>query len=123
MAFLTARKRAQGLGSSHQGTHHHWQMMVSSVALGFVIPAFVITFAIGLGRPYDDVLAYFGQPVPALLMALSLIVIIKHVTQEALVAVEDYVHGDAQKLTLMAVKGFGYALIGVGLFAVARMAL
>ncbi|MEM8555496.1 MAG: succinate dehydrogenase, hydrophobic membrane anchor protein [Pseudomonadota bacterium] len=123
MAFLTDRKRALGLGSGHQGTDHHWHMMASSMALLFAIPAFVITFGIGLGKPHDEVLAYYGQPLPAIVLGLSLIVIINHVMQEALVAVEDYVHGVPQKLTLMAVKGASFTLIAVALFAVARMAL
>lgn len=123
MAFLTDRKRAEGMGSSHHGTHHHWQMMVSSIALVFAIPAFVVTFGIGLGKSYEEVLAYYGHPIPAIIMALSLIVIINHVMQEALTAIEDYVHGNAQMLTLIAVKGISYTLIAVGLFAVGRMAL
>lgn len=123
MAFLTDRKRAQGLGSSHHGTAHHWHMMVSSIALVFAIPAFVITFAAGLGGTHEEVLAYFARPLPAIVMALSLIVIINHTMQETLVAIEDYVHGNAQKLALMAVKGVSYTLIAVGLFAIARMAL
>ena len=123
MAYLTDRKRAQGLGSSHHGTKHHWQMMVSSIALLFIIPAFVITFGIGLGKPYEEVLAYYSHPVPAIIMALSLSVIINHMMQETLVAVEDYVHGVAQILTLIAVKGISYTLIAVGLFGIARLAL
>ncbi|MCV6595475.1 MAG: succinate dehydrogenase, hydrophobic membrane anchor protein [Mangrovicoccus sp.] len=123
MAYLTDRKRAQGLGSGRQGTHHHWQMMASSLALAFIIPAFVITFGIGLGKPYEEVLAYFSRPVPAIIMALSVVVIINHAMQEALVAVEDYVHGTAQKITLMVVKGVSFTLIATGLFAIARLAL
>lgn len=123
MAFLTDRKRALGMGSSHQGTHHHWQMMMSSIALVFAIPAFVITFAMALGRPYEEAVAFLSQPFPAIVLALSLIVIINHVMQEALVAVEDYVHGDAQLLTLIAVKGVSYTLIALGLFALAKLAL
>jgi len=123
MAYLTDRKRAQGLGSGRQGTHHHWQMMASSLALLFVIPAFVITFGIGLGKSQEEVMAYYSQPLPAIIMALSVVVIINHTMQEALVAVEDYVHGTAQKITLMAVKGVSYTLIAIGLFAIARLAL
>lgn len=123
MQFLTDRKRADGLGSSHRGTQHHWQMMISSIAMVIVVPLFVITFGIGLGKTYEEVLVYYSQPLPAIIMALSLIVIINHVMQETLEAVEDYVHGDAQMLTLIAVRGVSYALIAVGLFALAKLAL
>ena len=43
MRYLTDRKRAQGTGSGRQGTHHHWQMMVSSILLVVLVPLFVIT--------------------------------------------------------------------------------
>ncbi|MEM9846008.1 MAG: succinate dehydrogenase, partial [Pseudomonadota bacterium] len=110
-SFLTDRKRALGLGSSRSGTHHHWEMMVSSMLIGLMIPAFLITFAIGFNRPYDDVAAFFGQPIPALIMAGSLIVIVRHLMAETIVAVEDYVHGVAGKLTQVAVKSISYTLI------------
>ncbi|MEL7114748.1 MAG: succinate dehydrogenase, hydrophobic membrane anchor protein [Pseudomonadota bacterium] len=122
MRYMTDRKRALGLGSGREGTHHHWQMMVSSMALLFVIPAFVITFGLALGGSYEEVLAFFSRPVPALITALSLVVIVLHVMQETLVAVEDYVPGLAGKFTLMAVRAFSYILIAVGLFSIAKMA-
>lgn len=123
MSFLTDRKRVIGLGSGREGTHHHWQMMISSILLVPLVPAFVITFGLGLGGTYEEVLAYFSRPLPAIITALSMTVIIWHLMQEALMAVEDYVHGTAGKLTLIAVKAFSYTLIFVGLFAIARMAL
>ena len=123
MRYLTDRKRAQGLGSSRQGTHHHWQMMVSSVALIVLAPIFVITFGLGLGGTYEEVLAYFGRPFPAIVTGLTVVVAIRHFTYEALEAVEDYVHGTAQKLTLIGLTGLSYALIAIGLFALARIAL
>jgi len=123
MKFATDRKRAMGLGSGHQGTHHHWQMMVSSIALVVVVPAFIITLGLGLGGTYEEVLAYFSRPVPAIVMVLCLIVGIFHLMQETLVAIEDYVPGIPGKLAHIAVTAFSYCLIAIGIFAVARMAL
>lgn len=123
MAFLTDRKRAAGLGSAKSGTEHFWKMISSSIALQFVIPLFVITFGLGLGGTQEEVVAYFGRPLPAIIMAFSLIVCVSHFAAETTEAVEDYVHGVAQKLTLIGVKAFSYLLIAVGLFALARMAL
>ena len=123
MQFLTDRKRAQGLGSGHEGTHHHWQMMVTSMLLVVLVPVFVITFGIGLGGTHEDVLTYFARPFPALVAILTLAVGIFHLMNETLVAVEDYVHGVAGKLTLVAVKAFSYTLIAAGVFAIAKIAL
>jgi len=123
MRYLTDRKRVVGLGSGRDGTVHHWRFTVSSVLMVVLVPAFVITFAIGFGRGHEDVIGYFSQPLPALITALALIVGIWHLLQEANEAIEDYVHGAAGKLTLIAVAAFSYTLIAVGLFAIARMAL
>ncbi|MEM6306257.1 MAG: succinate dehydrogenase, hydrophobic membrane anchor protein [Pseudomonadota bacterium] len=121
--FRTDRKRAQGLGAGRQGTHHHWQMMVTSMLLVVLVPAFVITFAIGLGGTYDEVIAYYSKPIPAIITMLSLAVILFHLMNEAVEAIEDYVHGLAGKLSLVAVSAFAYTLIAAGVFAVAKIAL
>ena len=121
--YVTDRKRATGLGSGRAGTQHHWQMMVSSMLLGIVIPAFLITFALGLGGTYDDAVAFYGKPIPAIILALSWVVIVRHMMNEALEAIEDYVHGVAGKLTQVATTAFSYTLMAVGVFAVARMAI
>ena len=123
MNFRTDRKNAVGLGSGREGTHHHWQMMVSSTLLVVLVPAFVITFAIGLGGTHEEVLAYFSRPLPVLITGLTLIVGIIHMLREAQAAIEDYIYGPAEKLTLIGVNAFGYTMLAVALFALARMAL
>lgn len=123
MKFATDRKRALGMGSGRDGTQHHWQMLVSSMAVVVVTPIFVILFLAVFGRDHSDVVSFFEQPVVAILASLSLIVLIRHFMNEALEAVEDYVHGLAGKLMLVGVRALSYVLIAVGLFALARMAL
>ncbi|MCG7520172.1 succinate dehydrogenase, hydrophobic membrane anchor protein [Ruegeria sp. Ofav3-42] len=123
MNYLTDRKRAQGTGAGGEGTHHHWQMMVSSAALVILVPLFVFVFANGLGRSYEEVLAYYSRPFPAIVTGLTMVVVIIHLVRETQVAIEDYVHGVAEKLSLMAVAAFGYTLIAAGLFALIKLAL
>ena len=123
MRYLTDRKRATGLGSGREGTHHHWQMMISSILLVPLVPLFVFFVASALGGTHEQVVAFFSRPVVAIISVLAIVVIILHLMQEALVAIEDYVHGVAGKLTLIATKAFSYTLIAAGVFAIARMAL
>ncbi|MBO9445592.1 succinate dehydrogenase, hydrophobic membrane anchor protein [Ruegeria sp. R14_0] len=123
MNYLTDRKRAQGTGAGGEGTHHHWQMMVSSAALVVLVPLFVFVFANGLGKSYEEVLAYYGRPFPAIVTGLTMVVVILHLVRETQVAIEDYVHGVAEKLSLMAVAAFGYTLMAAGLFALIKLAL
>ncbi|MDE4132881.1 succinate dehydrogenase, hydrophobic membrane anchor protein [Phaeobacter sp. QD34_3] len=123
MRYLTDRKRAQGLGSGGSGTQQHWQMMVRSIIMVVLVPLFVITFGMGLGGSYEEVLAYFSRPFPAIVMGLALVVGIYHLMCEAQEAIEDYVHGTKGKLTLVAVKAFAFTLIAASLFALVKLAL
>ncbi len=123
MAFLTDIKRARGMGSAKSGTEHHWQMMVSSVALLILIPLFVFTVGPMIGAPYEDVVAYFARPFPAIVAGLTIVVGFLHFKGGVQTLIEDYVHGMARKLWIIAMICLSYAAIGTGLFALVRLAL
>jgi len=123
MHYLTDRKRATGMGSAKSGTAHFWAMKVSSVALLILVPLFVFTFGAILGAPYEEVVAYYSRPFPAIVAALTLIVGLEHFQSGAQVLIEDYVHGIAEKITIILVKCLAYGMMATGLFAIAKMAL
>ncbi len=123
MAFLTDRKRADGMGSAKTGTEHFWHMQISSVALLILVPLFIFTFGSILGAPYDEVVAYFARPFPAIICALTLIVGLVHFRNGAQVLIEDYVHGLARKICIIAVICLSYGALATGLFALIRLAL
>ena len=123
MGFITDRKRAEGLGSARAGTHHHWRMMISSAAMVVLVPLFVFTFGIGLGRSHAGVLEYFSRPFPAIVTLLALFVVTLHCKAEAEEAIIDYVHGVKAKLALVALTAFCWTLIAAGLFALVKLAL
>ena len=123
MAFLTDRKRAIGLGSAKTGTEHFWSMKVSSVGLLILVPLFVFTFGSILGSDYDAVTAYFARPFPAIVAILTIIVTFVHFKNGVQVLIEDYVHGVAEKIAIIAMTCVSYGAIAVGVFAIARLAL
>ena len=123
MSYLTDRKRAVGLGSAKSGTEHHWSMTVSSGALLILIPLFVFTFGPMLGASYEEVTAYFARPFPAVIAGLTMIVTFKHFAGGVQALLEDYVHGVAQKVAIVAMTCISYAAMGFGLYAVVRLAL
>jgi succinate dehydrogenase / fumarate reductase membrane anchor subunit len=123
MAYMTDRKRAAGLGSAHQGTEHHWHMTVSSIALLILVPLFVFTFGFALGRPYEEVVAYYASPFPAIVAALTIVVGMVHFRGGVQTLIEDYSDGLARKGLIVAMICVSYAAAAVGLFAVARLAL
>ena len=122
MRFLTDRKRAVGMGSAKSGTAHFWAMKVSSVGLLILIPLFIFTFGSILGSDYATVMEYFARPWPALIAALTIVVGMMHFKDGAQIMIEDYVHGAAQKVTLLLMICLSYAIAAVGLFAIARLA-
>lgn len=123
MRYLTDRKRATGMGSAKSGVHHFWAMKVSSVALLILMPLFVCTFGSALGGDYGSILEYYQRPFPAIIALLTFIVGFKHFNDGAQVLIEDYVHGTAQKITLILLSCVSYALMAAGVFAVLKIAL
>ncbi len=123
MRFLTDRKRAEGMGASRTGTEHHWSMQVSSVALIILVPLFVFTFGSILGAPYEEVVAYYSRPVPALIAAMTIWVGMMHFRNGARMAIEDYVHGFAGRMTIILVNCLAYAIAVASVFALVRIAL
>ena len=123
MAYLTDRKRAVGWGSAKSGTGHHWSMKKSSVALLILVPLFVFTFGAALGGSYEEVTAYYSRPFPAIVAALTLVVGFHHFNLGFQVLVEDYVHGIWEKILILGMTCLSYGAAGIGVFAIARMAL
>lgn len=123
MRYLTDRKRAVGMGSAKTGTDHFWRVKVQSFGLLILIPLFVFTFGPILGSDYAAVTEYFARPWPALVAALTIIVTMVHFKDGAQVLIEDYVHGLAQKITILAMICISYGLAAMGLFAIAKLAL
>ncbi len=123
MAYLTDRKRAEGWGSAKSGTAHAWRVKKSSVALLILIPFFIFTFGSALGGSYEEIVAYYSRPFPAIVAALTLVVGFQHFNDGVQVLIEDYVHGAAAKVLLIGMTCLSYAAAGIGVFAIARLAL
>lgn len=123
MAYLTDRKRADGMGSAKSGTEHHWHTMVSSAGLAILMPLFIFNFGAILGSGYEEVIAHYSKPYPAILAALTVVVAMMHFKNGVQVLIEDYVQGTARKVAIIVMICLSYAIAGTGLFAIARLAL
>jgi succinate dehydrogenase / fumarate reductase, membrane anchor subunit len=122
-SYVTSRKMAENLGASGDGTQHHWHNIVSSIALIVLVPLFIFTFGSVLGRPYDEALAALSHPFVALVIALTLLVGLYHFRLGVQVVLEDYAHGTPRRVMIIAAICVTYAILAIGLFAVARIAL
>jgi succinate dehydrogenase / fumarate reductase membrane anchor subunit len=123
MRYLTDRKRAEGRGSAHSGTMHHWSMTVSAVALAFLVPVWLYIFGSALGGTRDEVLATFARPFPAIVTALILVVAMRHFAKGAQTMIEDYTHGTTRKMSIMFATSLAGVLAATGLYALIKIAL
>jgi succinate dehydrogenase / fumarate reductase membrane anchor subunit len=123
MRYLTARKRAEGKGPSHTGTHHHWSMTLSAVGLAFIVPTWVYVFGRALGQDRAGVLETFSHPFPAILTALLLVIGLRHFAMGATTMIEDYAHGTARKLGIIAAISAAWIIGATGIFALMKIAL
>ena len=121
--MISKLKYAFSHGSLSEAVHHAVLMKVSSIALMVLIPLFVFTVGPMIGRPHEDVVAFFGKPFPALIVALTFIVGFKHFSDGVQVLLEDYVHGTARKVSILVMTCLSYAVMLIGLYAVLKIAL
>lgn len=121
--YLTDRKRVAYYGSAKTGTTQHWKVTISSVALVVLMPLFVFTFGAILGAPWDEVVAYYSRPFPALVAVLTLLVGGWHLARGMQVLIEDYSRGMTRKALIIATTCLSYGLALAGVYALARLAL
>ncbi|WP_299650356.1 succinate dehydrogenase [uncultured Jannaschia sp.] len=121
--FLTDRKRANMYGSAHTGTTQHWRVTISSLALLIVVPLFLFTFGAILGAPYEEVVAYYTRPFPALVAAATFAIGWWHYAKGTQVLLTDYARGMTLKLLLALSHIVSFAAALACLYALARLAL
>ena len=122
MSLRSPLGRVLGRGSAKQGVHHWWQQRLSAIAL---IPL-TIWFAVSvLSLPSFDhvtVQTWMGQSWTALLLVLFILVATWHSQLGVRVVVEDYVHGGAKTLWLVALTFIHALVAAAGVFAVLKVA-
>lgn len=122
MAFKTDYSRVQGLGGAGDGVHHWWIQRMTSVALVPLTILFLIPFGRALGGGYEALIATYGQFGNALTAILFLSIASWHFAIGIQVVIEDYIHGNAARVTLLILaKLFSFTLAAAGILAVATI--
>jgi succinate dehydrogenase / fumarate reductase, membrane anchor subunit len=103
--FISPLRRARGLGSAKDGTHHWWMQRVTALALVPLVLWFVF-LTIGLaGAEYYEMTAIMQRPVNAILMILLVTGTFYHAALGFQVVLEDYVsHEWTRKLSIITIK-------------------
>ncbi|PIE00711.1 MAG: succinate dehydrogenase, hydrophobic membrane anchor protein [Thiothrix nivea] len=123
MSLTTPLKKARGLGSAKDGTHHWWMQRVTAVALIPLTLWAAFSVAAMSGESYDVVLSYFTSPFNIAMFTLFLLTGFYHAALGLQVVIEDYIHHEGLKLGMLIGSKFAIALIGImSVFAVLRTA-
>jgi succinate dehydrogenase / fumarate reductase membrane anchor subunit len=115
--------RVMGLGSAKEGVAHWWAQRLTAVALIPLLIWFVIEVISLTGAPRAAVVAWLHNPFAAITTVLLLIATFYHMALGVQVVIEDYIHSEGSKITLLVLNKFvAFALAAAGIFAVLRIA-
>lgn len=113
---------ARGLGSAKHGTEHWWHQRLTAIALVPLTIWFVFGVIGHLGADHAAFLAWMKSPFSAIMMILTAAVTFHHAQSGLQVVIEDYIHVEWQKLTLIiAVKFLSFALAAACVLAVVKI--
>ncbi|WP_018700067.1 succinate dehydrogenase, hydrophobic membrane anchor protein [Amorphus coralli] len=120
--MTTPLKRVRGLGSARSGTDHFWQQRLTALANVPLIIFFVILVISLAGESYEVVHDRLASPWVAIFLILTIISITHHMRLGMQIVIEDYVHGEPQRILLLVANIF-FALIvaSASIFAVLKI--
>jgi succinate dehydrogenase / fumarate reductase, membrane anchor subunit len=102
----TPLARVRGRGAARSGTGHFWRQRLTAVAnIPLTIAAIIIIITL-LGRNQAAAAQILGSPLVAIIMLLFVISVTVHMRIGMQVIIEDYVHDESAKLTLIMANTF-----------------
>lgn len=120
----TSLGRVRGLGSAKQGAHHWLVQRFTAIGNLLLVLWLAVSLLLLPNFSYVTVTGWIARPVPASAMALLIISTFWHARLGMQVALEDYVHENANKFACIAALNFAaFAGAAFGLFCVIRLAL
>jgi succinate dehydrogenase / fumarate reductase, membrane anchor subunit len=112
MSLRTPLKRVRYLGSAKEGSDHFWKQRVTAVSnlvLSIVVVALLVSLA---GADHGTVVAALKRPEFALPLILLVVSGVIHMRLGMQTIIEDYVHGEAAKITLLMLNTFFAITVG-----------
>jgi succinate dehydrogenase membrane anchor subunit len=113
MSLRTPLKTARYLGSAKEGADHFWKQRVTAVSnlvLSIVVVATLVSLA---GADHAAVVTALKRPEFALPLILLVVSAVIHMRLGMQTIIEDYVHGEAAKITLLMLNTFFAVSVGV----------
>ena len=111
------------MSTSKSGTGHFLEMTISSIALLALIPSFIVIVGPVIGEDFEVVTKYFSQPLPAIVFAVTMIVVLSHFKSGVVTLIEDYVDHTARRLWIFVMSCVSYLSIALVVLATLRLAI
>lgn len=114
--------KVRGLGSAKEGTDHFWKQRLTAIANVPLIVFFVWLIVSLNGASHAEVVATLSNPLVALVMLAVIFSVCLHMKLGMQVVIEDYIHAEGAKITLILLNIF--FCIGIGFasaFAVLKL--
>ncbi|MEE2761270.1 MAG: succinate dehydrogenase, hydrophobic membrane anchor protein [Pseudomonadota bacterium] len=115
--------RARGLGTAKEGTGHWWAQRVTAVALVPLGLWFVYSAVSWGGMDLPGFKTWLNAPGNLLLIVLFVVTFFYHMQLGVQAVIEDYVHGEAAKVTSLILNIFAAVFLGassvIALFQIA----
>jgi succinate dehydrogenase / fumarate reductase membrane anchor subunit len=115
--------RVRGLGAAKDGVHHWWLQRVTAVANIVLMLWFIFSLVRLPALDYSSVTLWLRQPVAAVPMLLLIVSVFWHFRLGVQVLIEDYVHGPARIIAMLALSFYTLAGAAAAVFAVFKIAL
>lgn len=123
MSLRTPLAEARGLGSAKEGTGHWVAQRLTALALIPLTLWFVVSVLTLMHASYFTVVNWMHAPWNAILLVLTVLTVYWHAYLGLQVIVEDYVHREWLKLSIIvALRFIAVILAAIGIFAVLRVA-
>ena len=92
MMYRSPLKRARGLGSAKEGSHHWLSQRLSAMALAVLMVWFLCLAFRLIGMDFESAHALVHKPYNAIVLILVFYTIFTHAKQGLDIVLEDYIH-------------------------------
>lgn len=124
MSLQTPLARARGLGTAKKGVQHWWWQRLTAVVLVPLCLWFIGTIVTMQASDYSTVINWIQSPLVSGLLVFLIAALFYHTQLGLQVVIEDYVHSEWVKITVLIVAQFLMVLLALtAVIAVLKIAL